>query len=61
MIKVLHNCTKSTLLIIKTKDGKQILQGNVDMHDGTFIDTDNAEVRFTEDMTNNRYVCEIEV
>ena len=61
MIKVLHENRLSTMLDIKTNDGKQIFRGEVVIHDGSFINTDNAKVRITEDHINNRYICEVEV
>lgn len=61
MIKEIHGSTLPTFLDIKTKDGKQIFRGHVIIHDGSFIDTDNAKVIFTKDEINSRYICEIEV
>ena len=61
MIKSLCGGTMPTLLDIKTKDGKQIFYGQVKIHDGSFVDMDNAKVQITRDNANMRYICKIEV
>lgn len=61
MIKEVHSGVLPTFLDIKTKDGKQIFRGHVTIHDGSFIDTDNAKTLITKDEINRKYICKIEV
>lgn len=61
MIKELHSGGLQTFLDIKTKDGKQIFRGHVTIHEGSYIDVDNAMVYIERDEINRRYICKVEV